>query len=87
MTLVEELLQTSYSNSKQTVPDIDLMRHTALQIKKEDLEIFSFAASIRLRRLLEQLQITEDQIESFLEEVRYLLLQTTDYSKRFCIKN
>ena len=43
---------------KINIPDIDLMRHTALQIKKEDLEIFSFAASTRLRKLLEQFQIT-----------------------------
>jgi hypothetical protein len=54
---------------KTTVPDIDLMRETSLQIKKEDIGIFSFAASIRLRRLLEDLEITEDQIENFLEEI------------------
>ena len=54
---------------KTTVPDIDLMRETSLQIKKEDIGIFSFAASLRLRRLLEDLEITEDQIENFLEEI------------------
>ena len=54
---------------KRTVPDIDLMRQAALQIKKEDIGIFSFAASIRLRRLVEDLEITEDQIENFLEEI------------------
>ena len=35
MTAVEELLQTLLSNSKE-LPDIDLMRETSLQIKKED---------------------------------------------------
>jgi len=45
------------------------MRETSLQIKKEDIGIFSFAASIRLRRFLEDLEITEDQIENFLEEI------------------
>jgi len=54
---------------KTTVPDIDLMREASLQIKKEDIGIFSFAASIRLRRLVEDLEITEDQIENFLEEI------------------
>ena len=52
-----------------TIPDIDLMRETSLQIKKENIGIFSFAASIRLRRLLEDLEITEDKIESLLEEI------------------
>ena len=85
MTLAEELLQTSYSNSKQTF-QIDLMRQTALQIKKEGLEIFSFAASIRLRRLLEQLQITEDQIESFLEEIDIYCFKQQIIPKDFVLK-
>jgi len=71
---------------KTNVPDIDLMRHTVLQIKKEDLEIFSFAASIRLRRLLEQLQITEDQIESFLEEVNIYCFKQQIIPKDFVLK-
>ncbi len=71
---------------KTNVPDIDLMRQTALQIKKEDLEIFSFAASIRLRRLLEQLQITEDQIESFLEEINIYCFKQQIIPKDFVLK-
>jgi hypothetical protein len=71
---------------KTNVPDIDLMRQTALQIKKEGLEIFSFAASIRLRRLLEQLQITEDQIESFLEELEIYCFKQQIIPKDFVLK-
>ena len=71
---------------KTNVPDIDLMRQTALQIKKEDIEIFSFAASIRLRRLLEQLQITEDQIESFLEEIILYCFKQQIIPKDFVLK-
>ena len=37
---------------KTNVPDIDLMRQTALQIKKEDLEIFSFAASYKIKKII-----------------------------------
>ena len=62
------------------------MRQTALQIKKEDLEIFSFAASMRLRRLLEQLQITEDQIESLLEEVSIYCFKQDIAPKDFVLK-
>jgi retron-type reverse transcriptase len=56
-------------NLKINTPDIDLMRQTALLIKKEGLGIFSLAASIRLRKLLEQFKITEDQIEKLLEVI------------------
>ena len=71
---------------KTTVPDIDLMRETALQIKKEDLEIFTYAASIRLRRLLEQLNITEDQVENLLEEISIYCFKQQITSKDFVLK-
>ena len=71
---------------KTTVPDIDLMRETALQIKKEDLEIFTYAASIRLRRLLEQLNITEDQVENLLEEISIYCFKQQISPKDFVLK-
>jgi len=71
---------------KTTVPDIDLMRETALQIKKEDLQIFTYAASIRLRRLLEQLNITEDQVENLLEEISIYCFKQQITPKDFVLK-
>jgi len=71
---------------KTTVPDIDLMRETALQIKKEDLEIFTYAASIRLRRLLEQLNITEDQVENLLGEISIYCFKQQITPKDFVLK-
>jgi len=71
---------------KTTVPDIDLMRETALQIKKEDLEIFTNAESIRLRRLLEQLNITEDQVENLLEEISIYCFKQQITPKDFVLK-
>ena len=71
---------------KTTVPDLDLMRETSLQIKKENIGIFSFAASIRLRRLLEDLEITEDQIENFLEEIDIYCFKQQISPKDFFLK-
>jgi len=71
---------------KTNVPDIDLMRQTSLQIKKENIAIFSFAASIRLRRLLEDLEITEDKIESLLEEINIYCFKQEITPKDFVLK-
>jgi len=71
---------------KTTIPDIDLIRETVLQIKKENIAIFSFAASIRLRRLLEDLEITEDKIESLLEEINIYCFKQEITPKDFVLK-
>jgi hypothetical protein len=69
-----------------TVPDIDLMRETSLQIKKQDIAIFSLAASLRLRRFLEDRGITEDQIESLLEEIDVFCYKQQITPKDFVLK-
>jgi hypothetical protein len=71
---------------KIVIPDIDLIRQTALQLKKENLDIFSLAASIRLRKLLEQFQLTEEQIESFLEEIDIHCFKKQISPKDFVLK-
>ena len=71
---------------KRTVPDLDLMRETSLQIKKEDIEIFSFATSLRLKRLLEGLEMTEDQVEDFLEEMSIYCFKQHMTPKEFILK-
>ena len=71
---------------KINTPDIDLMRQTALLIKKEGLGIFSLAASIRLRKLLEQLKITEDQIEKLLEVIDVYCFKQGIAPKDFVLK-
>jgi hypothetical protein len=73
-------------NLKINTSDIDLMRQTALLIKKEGLGIFSLAASIRLRKLLEHLEINEDQIESLLEEIDIYCFKQGIHPKEFILK-
>jgi hypothetical protein len=69
-----------------TVPDIDLLRETSLQIKKQDIAIFSLAASLRLRRFLEDRGITEDRIESLLEEIDVFCYKQQITPKDFILK-
>ena len=77
---------TGIAFNPYSVPDLDLMRETSLQIKKEDIEIFSFAASLRLKRLLEGLEMTEDQVEDFLEEMSIYCFKQQINSKEFILK-
>jgi hypothetical protein len=62
------------------------MLQTALLIKKESLGIFSLAASIRLRKLLEQFKITEDQIEKLLEVIEKYCFKQGIAPKDFVLK-
>jgi phenylalanyl-tRNA synthetase alpha subunit len=49
--------------------DIDLMRRTALNMRKESLSISDLASSIRLNKILNQYGIAEDEVEELLEDI------------------
>ncbi|MGN6630144.1 MAG: hypothetical protein ACTHKJ_09785 [Candidatus Nitrosocosmicus sp.] len=49
--------------------DIDLMRHTALNMRKEELSISDLASSIRLNKILKQYGIPEEDVEEFLKDM------------------
>ncbi len=55
--------------AKGNNPDIDLMRELALKIKKENLDINYFAQAVRLKKVLDRLELSEEKIAVFLEEV------------------
>ena len=55
--------------TKRDNPDIYLMRELALKIQKENLDINYFASSVRLKKVLDRLELSEEKIEVFLEEV------------------
>ena len=55
--------------AKANIADIDLMRELAKKIKKENLDINYFASSVRLKKSLGVLKLSEEKIEIFLEDM------------------
>ena len=54
-------------DAKQEIPDIDLLRQVALVLKKNDLDLSTFAASIRIKNKLDEMGVNEDQIDSLID--------------------
>jgi hypothetical protein len=49
--------------------DIDLMRQTALSMRKEELSISDLASSIRLNKILKQYGMPEEDVEEILKDI------------------
>ncbi len=56
-------------HAKDSDFDIDLMRHTALDMRKEELSISDLASSIRLNKILKQYGLPEEDIEDILKDI------------------
>ena len=54
-------------DSKQEIPDIDLLREVALVLKKNDFDLFVIASSIRIKNKLDEMSLNEDQIDSLID--------------------
>ncbi len=72
--------------SKGDIPDIDLLRETALLVKRGNLDLNHFASSIRLKNMLDKLGLGEEMVESLLEDIethcfRYQMDETEFVSK------
>ncbi|HYX55312.1 MAG TPA: hypothetical protein VE818_04070, partial [Nitrososphaeraceae archaeon] len=52
---------------QKDIPDIDLLREVALLLKNKDLDLVVLADSIRLKKKLDDMDLSEDQIESLIE--------------------
>ncbi len=52
---------------KQEIFDIDLLREAALVLKKNDLDLSVFAHSIRIKNKLDEMGISEDQVDSLID--------------------
>src|SRR5918996_1690824 len=54
---------------QKDIPDIDLLREVALVLKNEDLDLVVLADSIRLKKKIDDMDLNEDQIKSFIENI------------------
>jgi iron uptake system EfeUOB component EfeO/EfeM len=54
---------------RQDDPDFDLLREVAFIIKNKSMDLNFLASSIRLRRILEDNGLNEEQMESFIEKI------------------
>src|SRR5919107_5611929 len=54
---------------QKDIPDIDLLREVDLVLKSNDLDLVVLADSIRLKKKLDDMDLSEDETESFIENI------------------
>src|SRR4051812_43982297 len=54
---------------RNDIPDIDLLREVALVLTNEDLDLAVFADSIRIKKKMDEMDLSEDLVESFIENI------------------
>jgi hypothetical protein len=54
---------------QKDISDIDLLREVALLLKNEDLDLSVLADSIRLKNKIDEMDLSEDLVESFIENI------------------
>ena len=53
--------------AKQQIPDIEMLREVAIIVKKYDLDLSILASSIRIKNKLDEMGISEDQVDSLID--------------------
>jgi len=66
--------------------DIDLIRELALKLKKENLDLNYFASAVRLKKVLDRLEMTEENVEAFLEKINIHCFKKNINKKEFISK-
>ncbi len=46
------------------IPDIDLLREVAVALKRENLDLIQFASSMRLRKMLDNLEFPKSELKN-----------------------
>jgi hypothetical protein len=81
---VTSILQQTKSNYPHY--DMDLMRELALKLKKENLDLNYFTSAVRLKKVLDRLEMTEENVELFLEEINIHCFKKKLNKKEFISK-
>ena len=62
----------------EEIPDIDLLRGVAVSLKRDNLDLVQFASSMRLKKMLDNLDLSEERIEKLLEHLEVLFYKNDD---------
>lgn len=79
---VSRIVQESRINT----PDIDVLRAVAVKLNKENLDIDHFASSVRLKKILDRLGLTEEKVEMLIEHVNTYCFKHGMAEKEFVSK-
>jgi flagellar biosynthesis chaperone FliJ len=79
---VSRIIQESRTNT----PDIDMLRGVAVKLNKENLDTNHFAPSVRLKKILDGLGLTEETLESLIEHVNTYCFKRGIAEKEFLSK-
>ena len=72
--------------ARDNVADIDLMRALAIKIKKEKFEINDFASTVRLKKVMDELELPEEKVEALLEVINIHCFRRAINNKEFISK-
>ncbi len=62
---VSSIIQQTRNN----IPDMDLMRSLAVILKKDKLDVSYFATIVRIKKVLDKIGLPEEKLETLLEEI------------------
>ncbi len=62
----------------QEIPDIDLLRAIAVELSREKLTLITLARSIRLRKMFDNLHLSEEKVEKLLEYLPVFFYKNDD---------
>ena len=63
-------------NVRFTMNDIDLLRAVAEDLYKEEVDIYTFASAINLKRKMDESNLSQDLIEKFHEDINMISFKT-----------
>lgn len=74
--------------SKTNTADIDIMRALAIKIKKGNLDLNYFTSAVRLKKVLDRLELSEEKIKIFPEGANiHCFKKKVQGKKEFFFKN